>query len=140
MHWSDKYIGLPWTNEHCCAYYFALIQQEVFGRAIDGERVSSFTSGLSAARVMGAIFADQRCAGEFGFVKTSEPKDGDAVFLSQRKFPHHIGTVAFIGKKRFVVHALEGTGMIRSSRIDLNHNGWKSMGYWTWKSAEHGIR
>ena len=135
MTWASAYIGRPWTDERCCGYYFAVIQQEVFGRSVDGEKIASVIGALSAARIMAAIFASSDAAAEFGYRATADPMDGDAVFLSQRTRPHHIGTVALIGGKFHVLHTLEGIGTILSDRLDLRANGWRTAGFWTWADS-----
>lgn len=127
-HWSATYLHLPWTDETCCGHYFILIQKEVFGRNIKG--LGGISGALPAARIMAAILAE----GEgYGYKKTEVPHDGDAVFLSQRNRPHHIGTVAMINGIFHVVHALENCGVIVSDHMDLNFNFWKIAGFWTWK-------
>lgn len=69
---------------------------------------------------------------EFGYVQTNTPKEGDAVFLSQRSRPHHIGMVIFINGSFRVLHAIEGAGVIVSDLLDLRANGWSIKGYYTY--------
>ena len=81
---------------------------------------------LSAARAMAGNIASK-----YGWDITDEPKDGDAVFLSQRARPHHIGTVTFIDGRLHVLHALEGVGIVLSDLQNLKINYWRIAGFYS---------
>lgn len=126
--WAEKYIGRPWTREKDCFYWFRKIQETEFNRDCPQAMVNASRRLISAARIMAG---DIRT--EFGYMPTTTPSDGDAAFLSQRTRPHHIGTVALIQGNGYILHGLEGVGVILSDVTDLALNGWKIQGYWTWK-------
>ena len=127
MHWAGQYKGERWTPEHDCLYWFRRWTRELFGRDIGGGLPDHSRLLTSAAKMMaGDIRRD------FGYVQTDFPVEGDAVFLSQRYRPHHIGMVIFIDGSFRVLHALEGAGVIISDRLDLRSNGWNVKGYFTY--------
>jgi hypothetical protein len=124
-HWSEKYLGLPWRADRDCYHLFRTIQAAEFGRRVPGADIDHDRLTASAARTMAGDI--QR---RFGWSPTSAPADGDAVFMSQRRRPHHIGTVAMIGRLH-VVHSLEGVGVVISDLTTLGLNGWRIAGYYT---------
>ena len=68
----------------------------------------------------------------FGYAPTLTPNEGDAVFLTQRNRPHHVGMVILVGEKMHILHAIEGVGVVISDTFDLSMNGWKIESYWTY--------
>jgi hypothetical protein len=128
-HWSKAYLGRPFSAAQDCFYWFCRIQAEVFDRQIPAAPVDPGRPLASAARLMRPADA----GAPYGFVATGAPVDGDAVFLSRRTRPHHIGTVAVIDRARHVVHALEGRGVVISDALELRTNGWQVAGYFTCK-------
>ena len=130
MTWAAKYIGKPWTEKTDCAYWFCRIQREVFGRDVPGINADHSRLAMSACR----IFADPSVLEAFGVAPTDAPADGDAVFMSQRNRPHHIGTVVIDRPGEVaVLHALEGVGVVLSDLLTLRANHWKIAGFWTWR-------
>ena len=126
MHWALQYIGKPWSDSKDCFYWFRYWSKVHFGVEMQDHQVSHKNLAYHAARIMaGDIHA------AIGYVPTEEPKEGDAVFLSQRTRPHHIGMVIYPGTKRRILHAVEGVGVIASDDLDLALNGWTIKGYWT---------
>lgn len=127
MHWAGRYKGERWTQEHDCLYWFRRWTRELFGRDIGGGLPDHSRLLTSAAKMMAGDIRR-----EFGYVQTDCPAEGDAVFLSQRSRPHHIGMVIFVDGAFRVLHALEGAGVIISDRLDLRSNGWNIKGYFTY--------
>jgi hypothetical protein len=126
MHWAEKYIGQKWTNEKDCFWWYRHIKKEQFGRDVPICQVNHDHLVRSASRIMTGDIKDI-----FGYRQTDTPIEGDAVFLTQRNQPHHLGMIVFSDKKMKILHALEGIGVILSDAIDLKINGWKIKGYWT---------
>ncbi len=61
------------------------------------------------------------------------PVEGDAVFLSGNGDTfHHIGMVIFPepGKKMMILHAMQGAGVVASTRQDLKINNMQIIGFW----------
>lgn len=125
-HWAIQYIGQPWRPDQDCLYWYRRIKRERFGREVPLCEVDRTRLTRSAARIMaGDIEAG------FGYRKTATPVEGDAVFLSQRNQPHHIGMVLLLDGKMHVLHALDGSGVVISDLHNLAVNGWNIAGYWT---------
>jgi len=129
MHWAYKYIGERWTPIHDCFYWFRLISKEQFGievpicTTMDHSRFA-----ITAARSMTADIYST-----YNYTKTDTPSEGDAVFMTQRCVPHHIGMVVMAEGQFGVIHALDHIGMVVVSDIgDLAANGWKIEGFWTY--------
>jgi hypothetical protein len=127
-HWAEKYLGVKWTPDQDCFYWFQRIQAMEFGRDIENIQRSA-NKILSASHLM----SNDNIAGGYGWIKTDTPIEGDAVFLSKRVRPHHIGTVAMIDKKIKVVHVPEFRGGMISGLLDLRINGWTIKSFWTLK-------
>lgn len=125
-HWVERYLGQPFSPDRDCFFYFRLIQKEVFQRDCLSLPINHDNLTLSAAKAMSKGQYDR-------YIETNSPREGDAVFLSQRTRPHHIGTMAVVGGISYVVHALDHVGVVLSDLTSLHLNGWKVAGYWTWK-------
>ena len=125
-HWCAQYIGQPWTERRDCGKWFRIWSRVQFGRRVPPIILDPGHITHSAARTMASDIE-----GRFGYGLTDTPAEGDAVFLSQRKRPHHIGMVVNVDGKKQVLHALEGYGVILSDSMDLRLGGWKIAGYWT---------
>lgn len=118
-----RYLGKPWTEEQDCYYWFREIQRHEFGR--DLPPIVGLSQSFTAMRLIA------RGPEMFGGIETSTPREGDAVFMSQRRRPRHIGTLIFMDGMHYVLHALKGSGVILSNNQSLLLNGWRIDGYWT---------
>lgn len=126
MHWAVQYIGKRWTPEDDCLYWFRRISRERFGRDVPEHFIDHRHLVRSAARTM-----QEDIERIFGYHETDTPREGDAVFLSQRLRPHHLGLYLVVDGKPHVLHALEGSGVICSDLFDLRANGWTIREYYT---------
>ncbi len=126
MHWAIKYIGGKWRRDQDCLYWYRKIKFEQFGREVKLCRYDHKNLVRSAAAIMAGDIESR-----FGYRETTTPVDGDAVFLTQRNQPHHIGMFVVVGGKDNILHAVEGSGVICSDMTDLINNGWTIKGYWT---------
>jgi hypothetical protein len=126
MHWAAQYIGQKWTETNDCFYWYRRIKFERFGREVPVCEIDHSRLTMSAARALNSDLKN-----EFGYRQTDKPREGDAVFLSQRAQPHHIGMAIFLTGKLNIIHAIEGSGVILSNILDLKMNGWSIRGYWT---------
>jgi len=131
MHWAEKYVGQKWTPIHDCFYWFRKISEEQFGRVVPVcGHIDHTRQALTASRAMA-----QDITATYGYVKAKTPSEGDAVFMTQRCVPHHIGLAILIEGQLHVLHALDGIGSVVVSDIsDLAANGWKIEGFWTYAS------
>lgn len=125
-HWAVGEVGKKWTKEHDCFYWFRKWSQDHFGIMLPDSGADHRRLVASASKIMTSNIAEI-----FGYVQTDTPSEGDAVFLSKGNRPHHIGMVVEPDGQFYVLHALEGMGVISSTRYDLTIEGWKIKGYWT---------
>ena len=126
-HWAEKYLGEPWSQECDCFGWFRIIQDKEFGRHIeDMDR-----TGCDLTRFAAHILSSDIPQNHYGWRKTNEPVDGDAVFLARNIKPHHIGIVAIIDNNIHVVHAPEYRGIMIADLRSLRLDGWKIDSYWT---------
>lgn len=119
--WQKK----KWTRIHNCFYWFRRIQQAEYGRRVTARQIPKELLKQPPENLAAEL---ERL---YGWRQTDTPRDGDAAFMSQRKNPHHIGTVVVLGGQPHILHALEGVGMVLSDRLDLRMNFWKIHGYWS---------
>lgn len=124
-HWTMKYIGKPYDQIHDCYFWFRKIQYEQFGRELIEINIDHSRMVNCAARVM-----DGDIETTFRFRETTNPSEGDAVFMTQGIRPHHVGVVVFIDGKQYILHAQAGVGVICSDMIELRQNGWRIKGYY----------
>lgn len=129
-HWSDQYIGQPFHKDGGdCFYWYRRIAREQFGRTIPPMPVNPRRHARSAMELLGDPSAPGRC----GYVPTDTPIEGDAVFLSRGDEPHHLGMVIDPGDGQlWVLHALEGSGVISQPIYTLSREGWNILGYYTY--------
>jgi hypothetical protein len=124
--WFDKYKGRSWEEKGDCFGWFKYWRKNHFNDEMASIPVDHGRLVLSATRILTGDVT-----GVFGWEQTDTPKEGDAVFLSQRKHPHHVGMVVFPGGRMHILHALEGIGVVLSDNLNLITNGWKNKGFWT---------
>jgi len=66
-----------------------------------------------------------------GWIKTAEPCEGDAIYLTQgKRRTTHIGVVVVQKEKLLVLHARKGIGVVLSDMLSLKLNHLKEVGYW----------
>lgn len=126
MHWASKYVGKKCNDENDCFQWFRTIRKEVFGDIVPNYQINPCHRTLNAAKLMASNIKDI-----FGWRETGSPKEGDAVFLSQKTRPHHLGMVVFIRGKMRILHGIDDSGIICSDLNSLHANGWKITGYFT---------
>ncbi|MCA1944964.1 MAG: hypothetical protein LDL30_06725 [Desulfovibrio sp.] len=129
VHWSRQYLGRPWTTEQDCLWWFRFWSREHFGRDVPDTLVDHSRLVQSAARIM-----DDRpgVAAHFGYHPTDTPQEGDAVFLSQRRTPHHIGMWVLPGGEPHILQAVEQAGVICPDLLTCSVHGWQLKGFWTY--------
>lgn len=122
--WAEQYIGEQWTVQKDCFYWFRKIQKEVFGREL------AHIKGTTVRKRMVASMLTTDICKVAGWHEVTTPKDGDGVLLRTRVRPHHIGVVTVINGEIFVVHAVEGSGVLCSSLPNLFLNRWEIVKYY----------
>ena len=128
-HWSDKYIGQPYSRGDAdCARLLCQVRREVFGLPVpDDAEVERAASRLGRAAQM----ADG--VDEFG-VRVGAPNEGDAVLMLCRGRPSHIGVFCLVDEEPCVLHAMENAGMAVRHRLrDLPRVMLSVEGFYRWK-------
>lgn len=131
MHWSDKYVGLPYKPDFDCAELARLVQREVFGREISlpSNRDYAEKHGWSRRRAMTQQIHREK---DVYAVRTETPQDGDGVLLIARGSDSHIGVYCFLGEA-YVLHASENCRQVIRTRVRcLHEQGLKLEGYYQW--------
>ena len=129
QHWAAKYVGKKWSHEQDCGFWFRKIQHIEFALVVPVVCVSH--GGTMPVLQYAQSIRDAKLAA-VGWRQTKSPRDGDAVFLSQRNRPHHIGIVAIVAGKLHVLHAIKNSGVILTDKLSLAVNGWKIESFWTY--------
>ena len=124
-HWCAQYIGQPWTEEQDCLWWFRFWAWVHFGVDVPAAAVRHESLTQSAARLMGEGVTER-----FGYRRVEAPEEGDAVFLSQRNRPHHVGMAVIVDGQQMVLHALDGVGVVLSDSHELRLSGWVVTSYW----------
>jgi len=134
-HWSDKYIGLPWTEEQDCFFLVKEVQEKEFGRDIFVD-IPHFQTHKNPALSIAKLLTNEQFVKKLKTVhwyEVDKASDGDILFLSQRTVPHHVGVAAFVGHQMEVLHSLDGIGVLRSTMLSLRANAWKVARIVTWR-------
>lgn len=127
MHWSDKYIGLPY-KDHNCAEFVALIARDHFDhdivlpknvgkflRAQQKQIQSSFYEYVQALPIL-------------------EPEEGAVCLMHGRRRTCHIGIVIFINKVPYVLHSITGCNqVVRHKVTDLHKYQLEVEGFYLWQ-------
>lgn len=125
-HWCFAYVGKPWTKRMDCLGWFRYWSLKHFGVNICEHNINHELLTTSAARAMA------NAADIFGYKITTSPKEGDAVYMSQRERAHHLGMYIVMQSGVYVLHAMEGVGVVLSDKMDLISNGWRITEYRTY--------
>ena len=130
-HWAMQYLGHPWTPEHNCYYWFRKILVEQFGR--DGLPPDVVVDEKGSTRLAMRELTNESI-GRCGWIPTENAREGDAVLLAEGKRSSHIGVVALIKEKLFVIHARKNTGVVLSDLLALKMNNLKITGFWAYEN------
>jgi len=123
-HWSAQYIGRPYAETNC-AELAALVQREVFGRAIAlPDAMPTFAGHQS--KMIDALGADYA-------YRVACPEDGDAVLMQCRGRLSHVGVFCDL-QGGYVLHAVKNAGQVVLHRVrDLGRVNLVLEGYYRWR-------
>lgn len=134
MHWACGYIGIPWVfggrdlkTGFDCWGFFRYVQKKHYALSLPEIELSEYNF-----RVVVDNFNKNSELQNWFTVKV--PKDGDAVLLRLAKYPNHVGLWVKDGETVGVLHAVEKSGVIFSSKQNLAKNRWKIVDYYRHKS------
>lgn len=128
-HWTLAYLGFGYAvagegpAEFNCWSFFRHVQRERFGREVPAVPLPSNLRGAAK------LFRDRsdsfgwRCLG-----KGEAPIDGDAVLMTHRDRPHHIGIHVASVPGGAVLHCVEGAGSALPSLFHLEIAAWHVTG------------
>ena len=120
-----EYIGLPWKIDSLnCWSFFQKVQRERFGR-------ETLDIPFKSYEHIGVMREFKNSPERLKWVETNEPKDGDAVLMSENKRPHHVGVWINNG----VLHCVEKVGVIFTNLQQLRRMRWNVLGYYTWTNS-----
>lgn len=135
MHWSDRYVGLPYVpGEFECGDFAVRVQHEIFQREIR----------LPTGRLPGAMGRARQLAehrDEFSRrIDEAAAEEGDAVLINTRGLDQHIGVLCFIGGEWWVMHNLSVgknqmnyCGQVVRHRLrEMVRRGYKIEGFYRW--------
>ncbi|MGV2896731.1 hypothetical protein ACNPPY_13145 [Achromobacter sp. AGC78] len=128
MHWSDKYVGLPYVPETGdCAALAARVSAEVFGI-----RPLLPVSHAQTLRDQSAQIIECR---EDLAERVENATDGcPALFIGRGRLCH-IGVMCWIAHEWWVLHADKSAGSVIRQRLrDMTRIHFKLEGYYRWKS------
>jgi hypothetical protein len=136
VHWTSKYVGLPYTEgSFDCADLARLVQKEVFFRKIDipaSRDYSAIENASTSAKFRAMAAQIDRVKGDVAKA-VEDPIEGDAVLLRSRGYHQHIGTVCWIAGEKWILHASDRSGQVTLQRErDLMTKGYSVEGYYRW--------
>jgi hypothetical protein len=133
MHWSDRYVGLPYVEgEFDCADLARTVLAEVFGRDIrlPSERWYAGETGCGKVRAMAAQIDALKT--DYA-APTAAPTEGDGVLLIARARMCHIGLYCVIANEPWVLHAASHARQVVRTRVrELERLGYRVEGYYRW--------
>lgn len=127
-HWTQDYIGLPWSRERDCVWLFQDVQERVFGRSV---RLPQTLSALDAGHNADWL-ASNEGRGVFRKVPARKAQEGDALAIGVGGRLAHIGVVAKPSPlgDRWVLHSRRGAGAVLVLVADLARDGMSALGYY----------
>lgn len=128
MHWSDKYIGMPY-HKHNCAELAALVLRKEFKLNIhytfdmpDEDNVFAMSAEIKKQMV---TYFDKKLEG---------PLEGAAILMHGRRQLCHIGIATKIKNSWYVLHSINTAKMcIRQKFNTLKKYGLAIEGFYTWQ-------
>lgn len=120
-HWAANYIGDPWVSgEHDCWGFVRRVYREQFG-------ISVPVIDVDALDLRANVRAFERDPERAHWIGVALYADGDAVLMSHNHQAHHVGLWCDVDGGG-MLHAVEGSGVIFSSRQALALAGWNIVG------------
>jgi len=127
-HWAITLLGSPWQaggrgpDAYDCWGLFQAVQREHYGREVK-------PLDVDAGNTLAVAKAIRDHSKAINWQPTNEPKDGDAVLLSQGNYPTHVGIWLDVDGGG-VLHCQRGPGVIFTRKADLPSGGWARIEYY----------
>lgn len=127
MHWSDKYIGLPYLpQDFDCASLAAKVSEDVFQKSIDLPLSHGDTYRGQSKQIL-------RHRDELAY-KIEKPVDGCPALFYGRGRLCHIGVMCWIEGDWWVLHNDESSRFVIRQRLrDMTRILFKLEGFYSWK-------
>lgn len=127
MHWSDKYVGLPYLpQEFDCASLAAKVSEDVFQKTIDLPLSHGDTYRGQSKQIL-------RHRDELAY-KIEKPVDGCPALFYGRGRLCHIGVMCWIEGDWWVLHNDESSRFVIRQRLrDMTRILFKLEGFYSWK-------
>lgn len=122
--WAARWVGQPFADGHGCWRLALAVWRGEFGWPVPDVPVAADPRAERRALAAGAAGGDWRAV--------DVPADGDAVLLSRRHAPCHVGVYVAPGR---VLHALRGVGAVCVPLSRLPAERWQVVGFWRWRGA-----
>ncbi|MEW5730016.1 MAG: NlpC/P60 family protein [Pseudomonadota bacterium] len=122
MHWSSRYIGLPWESgadgpdAYNCWNFVRMIQRVHYGRDVPPIPVDE-------ADMLACVRAFDRHPERRRWPLVQHPAEGDMVLLTQHSRPSHIG-VWLDANRGGALHCQIPDGVVFHTRLQLADQGW----------------
>jgi len=129
IHWTDKYVGIPFTYyQFDCAVLAERVQREVFGRTfgVPSERWYSSAEGRMKLKHM----ADQINKSMYLVDKVDKPQEGDLILMRVLGRDMHIGVYTVVRGIPHVLHVLEKQQSVLQQLHIVEAKGFRIVGYY----------
>lgn len=134
--WVDQYIGIPWVfggrdmEGFDCWGLFRHVQKEHFNVEVADVDLEQYQQ-----KEIIKEFAGNKEASQWKAVK--KPKHGCGVMMSLAKWPNHVGIwIEDSEGEAYVLHSVEGMGVICTACNLLGMTGYKVKGYYEHKPSD----
>lgn len=127
MHWSDKYMNLPYVPDTGdCASLAEKVAREIFGKVV-GLPVIHADGYQEQAKQISELKSDYA-------ERIEAPVEGCPVLLQGRGMDCHIGVMCWLANEWWVLHANQDFGAVTRSPLRvLTRIHFKVEGYYQWK-------
>lgn len=110
-HWTETYIGRPYSDDYNCAHLLVDVQRNVFNRNVNIPIESESQVFLLSKQI------DDKKKTYLTPIEATEIQDGDVVLMKSRGRLNHIGILAVINGMKFVLHNVKSTGNVTLHRL-----------------------
>ena len=126
MHWSDKYVGIPYIPETAdCAVLAVRVAKEVFGKDI-ALPVAHAATIRAQAKQINDLKDDYA-------VRIDAPVDGCPVLLVGRGHSCHIGVMCWINNEWYCLHANQSFQFVTRERLrEMTRIHHRVEGFYKW--------
>jgi len=126
-HWTEKWIGLPWSRDWDCAGLVRDVQQDRFGRSLE------LPVGLDWKKMNQKDVID---ISRSYAVPISNPEEGDGVLMKIQGRRHdlgsHIGIYCNVDGNGWILHNVERIGVLFTPLGQLKTLCLEATGYYRW--------